>query len=105
MRNPRMLAMTLATYTGLLITGTRGSAKTSEAPYPFTSRLARFNGVCSLFADPKIREVFAPEPLFENFEGFDRLIEEGQFCGRPSGLRGHGRHFGSCRYDQAHRGS
>jgi hypothetical protein len=39
---------------------------------------AGLNGVCSLFDDPKIREVFAPEPLFENFKGFDRLIEEGQ---------------------------
>ncbi len=39
---------------------------------------AGLNGVCSLFDDPKIREVFAPEPLLENFRGFDRLIEEGQ---------------------------
>jgi len=39
---------------------------------------AGLNGVCSLFDDPKIREVFAPEPVFENFRGFDRLIEEGQ---------------------------
>ena len=39
---------------------------------------AGLNGVCSLFDDPKIREVFAPDPLFENFKGFDRLIEEGQ---------------------------
>ena len=39
---------------------------------------AGLNGVCSLFDDPKIREVFAPDPLWENFKGFDRLIEEGQ---------------------------
>lgn len=39
---------------------------------------AGLNGVCSLFDDPTIREVFAPEPIFENFRGFDRLIEEGQ---------------------------
>jgi len=39
---------------------------------------AGLNGVCSLFDDPKIREVFAPEPVFENFKGFDRLIAEGQ---------------------------
>ena len=39
---------------------------------------AGLNGVCSLFDDPKIREVFAPDPLWENFRGFDRLIEEGQ---------------------------
>jgi hypothetical protein len=39
---------------------------------------AGLNGVCSLFDDPKIRDVFAPDPLFENFKGFDRLIEEGQ---------------------------
>jgi hypothetical protein len=39
---------------------------------------AGLNGVCSLFDDPKIREVFAPEPVLENFRGFDRLIEEGQ---------------------------
>ena len=39
---------------------------------------AGLNGVCSLFDDPTIREVFAPEPVFENFRGFDRLIEEGQ---------------------------
>jgi len=39
---------------------------------------AGLNGVCSLFDGPKIREVFAPEPLFKNFKGFDRLIEEGQ---------------------------
>jgi hypothetical protein len=39
---------------------------------------AGLNGVCSLFDDPIIREVFAPEPIFENFRGFDRLIEEGQ---------------------------
>src|SRR6266545_1077019 len=39
---------------------------------------AGLNGVCSLFDDPKIREVFAPDPLRENFKGFDRLIEEGQ---------------------------
>ena len=39
---------------------------------------AGLNGVCSLFDDPTIREVFAPEPILENFRGFDRLIEEGQ---------------------------
>src|SRR5437867_3560986 len=39
---------------------------------------AGLNGVCSLFDDPKIREVFAPDPQLENFKGFDRLIEEGQ---------------------------
>src|SRR5262249_51977 len=39
---------------------------------------AGLNGVCSLFDDPAIREVFAPEPSLENFKGFDRLIEEGQ---------------------------
>jgi hypothetical protein len=39
---------------------------------------AGLNGVCSLFDDPKIREVFAPDPIWENFRGFDRLIEEGQ---------------------------
>jgi hypothetical protein len=39
---------------------------------------AGLNGVCSLFDDPTIREVFAPEPLFENFRGFDKLIEQGQ---------------------------
>ena len=39
---------------------------------------AGLNGVCSLFDDPTIREVFAPEPIFENFRGFDRLIAEGQ---------------------------
>jgi len=39
---------------------------------------AGLNGVCSLFDDPKIREVFAPDSLWENFKGFDRLIEEGQ---------------------------
>jgi len=39
---------------------------------------AGLNGVCSLFDDPKIREVFAPEPALENFKGFDRLIAEGQ---------------------------
>src|SRR6185295_17716183 len=39
---------------------------------------AGLNGVCSLFDDPKIRDVFAPEPQQENFKGFDRLIEEGQ---------------------------
>jgi hypothetical protein len=39
---------------------------------------AGLNGVCSLFDDPTIREVFAPEPVFENFKGFDKLIEEGQ---------------------------
>jgi hypothetical protein len=39
---------------------------------------AGLNGVCSLFDDPKIREVFAPDPIWENFKGFDRLIEEGQ---------------------------
>jgi len=39
---------------------------------------AGLNGVCSLFDDPKIREVFAPDPQCENFKGFDRLIEEGQ---------------------------
>jgi len=39
---------------------------------------AGLNGVCSLFDDPKIREVFAPDPQKENFKGFDRLIEEGQ---------------------------
>jgi hypothetical protein len=38
---------------------------------------AGLNGVCSLFDDPKIREVFAPDPIWENFRGFDRLIEEG----------------------------
>jgi len=39
---------------------------------------AGLNGVCSLFDDLTIREVFAPEPVFENFKGFDKLIEEGQ---------------------------
>src|SRR5262245_61950299 len=39
---------------------------------------AGLNGVCSLFDDPKIREVFAPDPIWENFKGFDRLIAEGQ---------------------------
>ena len=39
---------------------------------------AGLNGVCSLFDDPTIRDVFAPEPKFENFRGFDRLIEAGQ---------------------------
>lgn len=39
---------------------------------------AGLNGVCSLFDDPAIREVFAPDPENENFKGFDRLIEEGQ---------------------------
>ena len=39
---------------------------------------AGLNGVCSLFDDPKIREVFAPDPLWENFKGFDQLIEQGQ---------------------------
>jgi hypothetical protein len=39
---------------------------------------AGLNGVCSLFDDPAIRDVFAPEPVLENFKGFDRLIEEGQ---------------------------
>jgi hypothetical protein len=39
---------------------------------------AGLNGVCSLFDDPKIREVFAPDPHAENFRGFDRLIAQGQ---------------------------
>ena len=39
---------------------------------------AGLNGVSSLFDDPAIREVFAPDPQHENFKGFDRLIEEGQ---------------------------
>jgi len=39
---------------------------------------AGLNGVCSLFDDPTIREVFAPDPIWENFKGFDRLIAEGQ---------------------------
>jgi hypothetical protein len=39
---------------------------------------AGLNGVCSLFDDPKIREVFAPDPIWENFKGFDKLIAEGQ---------------------------
>jgi hypothetical protein len=39
---------------------------------------AGLNGVCSLFDDPAIRDVFAPEPVFENFRGFDQLIEQGQ---------------------------
>jgi hypothetical protein len=39
---------------------------------------AGLNGVCSLFDDPAIRDVFAPDPVLENFKGFDRLIEEGQ---------------------------
>jgi hypothetical protein len=39
---------------------------------------AGLNGVCSLFDDPSIRQVFAPEPDNENFKGFDKLIAEGQ---------------------------
>jgi hypothetical protein len=39
---------------------------------------AGLNGVCSLFDDPMIREVFAPDPKLENFRGFDKLIEQGQ---------------------------
>src|SRR6266545_5428755 len=39
---------------------------------------AGLNGVCSLFDDPAIREVFAPDPKAENFRGFDSLIEQGQ---------------------------
>ena len=39
---------------------------------------AGLNGACSIFDDPKIREGFAPDPIWENCGGFDRLIEEGQ---------------------------